>query len=77
MSCPGDLAARLAADDAAGRHFAAFPPSSQRLILAWVADARRPETRERRIAEAVACAARGERPHPPRAGARSAATAAG
>lgn len=54
---PEDLAALLAADDAAGTNFAAFPPSSKRLILEWIAGAKKPETRERRIRQTVELAA--------------------
>ncbi len=45
---PPDLA--RAFDAVAAAHFAAFPPSSKRLILKWIAKAKRPETRQRRIA---------------------------
>jgi uncharacterized protein YdeI (YjbR/CyaY-like superfamily) len=37
----------------ARRHFEAFPPSATRLILEWILTAKRPETRERRIARTV------------------------
>lgn len=50
---PDDLAEALAANEDAGRHFAAFPPSSKRIILEWIASAKRPETRAKRIAETV------------------------
>ena len=45
-------------DEAAARHVARFPPSSQRLILEWIAAAKRPETRRRRITRTVQLAAR-------------------
>ncbi|HQF71454.1 MAG TPA: YdeI/OmpD-associated family protein, partial [Promineifilum sp.] len=32
-------------------HFDAFPPSARRMALAWIAMAKRPETRARRVAE--------------------------
>jgi uncharacterized protein YdeI (YjbR/CyaY-like superfamily) len=54
---PADLAAALAADPRADACFAAFPRSSRRAILEWIAAARRPETRATRIAETVARAA--------------------
>ena len=57
---PADLAEAL--DAAGGReHWDAFPPSARRGILEWVVQARRPQTRARRIAETAALAARGER----------------
>jgi uncharacterized protein YdeI (YjbR/CyaY-like superfamily) len=48
---PSDLAAALRAHEKAFAHFAKFPPSVKRGILAWIADAKRPETRARRIRE--------------------------
>ncbi len=59
---PADLQVRLAADGAAMRNFAAWPPSARRAVLESIALAKRPETRERRIAAAVERAARNERP---------------
>ena len=54
---PADLAAALAADGRAQRHFDAFPPSAKRLILHWIKGAKRPATRQRRIAETARLAA--------------------
>ncbi|WET80850.1 YdeI/OmpD-associated family protein [Amycolatopsis sp. QT-25] len=54
---PEDLRTRLEADEAARTHFARFPPSSRRLILEWILTAKKPETRERRIARTVELAA--------------------
>jgi uncharacterized protein YdeI (YjbR/CyaY-like superfamily) len=59
---PDDLRERLAADEAAARHFDAFSRSTKRAILEWIARAKRPETRQRRIARTVESAARNERP---------------
>jgi uncharacterized protein YdeI (YjbR/CyaY-like superfamily) len=50
---PQDLQVLLDADEAAAGNFAAFPPSSRRLILEWIMTARRPETRARRIRQTV------------------------
>jgi uncharacterized protein YdeI (YjbR/CyaY-like superfamily) len=58
---PADLTAALDAEPAARAAFDAFPPGSRKLALYWIAQAKRPETRARRIAETVAAAARGER----------------
>lgn len=58
MVVPRDLEAALAADPAADRRFAGFPPSSRRGILEWIGNAKAPETRARRIAETVAKARR-------------------
>jgi uncharacterized protein YdeI (YjbR/CyaY-like superfamily) len=58
---PEDLAVALAASPKAARHFDAFPPSSKKTILFWIQDAKRAETRAKRIAETVRLAARNER----------------
>lgn len=63
---PADLQAELDRDEAARTHFQAFPPSSRRLILEWIALAKRPETRARRIARTVAEAAHNRRANHPR-----------
>lgn len=57
LAIPDDLAASLAAHPSAAAHFAAFPRSSQRLILEWIASARRAETRAARIDETARLAA--------------------
>ncbi|WP_219419642.1 YdeI/OmpD-associated family protein [Pseudonocardia nigra] len=59
---PDDLREQLAADETAAAHFAAFSPSARRALLEWIARAKRPETRQRRIARTVDAAARNERP---------------
>ncbi|SDM28660.1 YdeI/OmpD-associated family protein [Allokutzneria albata] len=64
---PDDLRDPLDADGAAAANFAKFPPSSKRLILEWIAGARKPETRQRRIEQAVTLAARNIRANHPRA----------
>lgn len=58
---PDDLATALAADEAAARYFAAFSLSARKGILTWVLSAKQPETRARRVAEAVRMAALGKR----------------
>jgi uncharacterized protein YdeI (YjbR/CyaY-like superfamily) len=57
LTMPDDLAAALAVNEAAQRHFAAFPPSSKKNIFGWIGSARRAETRAQRIAETVQLAA--------------------
>jgi uncharacterized protein YdeI (YjbR/CyaY-like superfamily) len=54
---PPDLAAALAADPAARRHFDAFSDSAKKGILWWIVSAKRPETRARRVRETVEQAA--------------------
>lgn len=51
---PPDFKKALAANPAAKKHFAAFPPSAKKYTFQWIYDAKRPETRARRIAEIVA-----------------------
>ena len=61
---PEDLAAAFAANPPAAEHWAAFPRSARRVMLEWIVQARRPETRAARIAEIAAAAARNERAYP-------------
>jgi len=58
---PPDLEAALRDDKAAAATFEAFPPSCRREYVAWIVEAKRPETRARRVAEAVAWMAEGKR----------------
>lgn len=61
---PGDLAAAFTP---AGRaHWDAFPRSARRAILVWLVQAKRPETRAKRIAGIAAKAEVGERANQPR-----------
>jgi len=58
---PDDLAGVMAALPGAQAHWDGFPPSARKAILAWIVQAKRPETRARRVAEAAAQASRGLR----------------
>jgi uncharacterized protein YdeI (YjbR/CyaY-like superfamily) len=58
---PDDLRAALDASPGARANWDAFPPSARRAILGWISQARRSETRARRVTETVTRAARGER----------------
>lgn len=51
LAVPADLEDALKAEPGAARYFAAFPPSSRRGILEWIAAARKVETRLARIRE--------------------------
>lgn len=62
LQTPEDLADALSANDAAHRHFAAFGASSKKQILWWIASAKRPETRQKRIAQIVAAAEQNRNP---------------
>ncbi len=51
LEIPQDLSEALTAYPNAERYFEAFPRSVKRAILEWISNARRPETRAKRIAE--------------------------
>lgn len=57
---PDDLAAALARNAAARKTFAAFSPSHKREYIEWITEAKRAETRARRIAQAVIWLAQGK-----------------
>ena len=54
---PDDLVQALTANETANTYFQAFSPSSKKVILWWIASAKRPETRSKRIEETVQLAA--------------------
>ena len=58
---PDDLAAAFDRHPGSRAQWDAFPKSARQAILQWIAQARRPETRARRVNEAAESAARGER----------------
>jgi uncharacterized protein YdeI (YjbR/CyaY-like superfamily) len=64
LEIPTDLKAVLATNAAAVRKFDAFTDAAKRAILRWLIDAKRPETRAKRIAETVRLAAQNERAGP-------------
>lgn len=64
MTVPDDLQAALDADAAAGAFFATLDSANRYAVLYRVQDAKRPETRARRIAKYVAMLAAGEKLHP-------------
>ena len=51
LEIPPDLAAALASYPAAQAHFDAFPRSVKRSILEWIASAKTPATRAKRVEE--------------------------
>ena len=57
---PDDLAAALAVQGGATAGWEAWSKGNRKQLLAWIATAKRPETRATRIAEVAAGAARGE-----------------
>lgn len=59
---PDDLGAALDATPPAREHWDAFTRSPRRAILLWIDQAKRPETRAKRVAEIAEYAARNEKP---------------
>jgi len=57
---PADLAAALAANKAAKATFDGFPPSQQREYVEWLTEAKREDTRSRRLAQAIEWLAEGK-----------------
>lgn len=70
---PDDLGAAFARHPGSRPHWDGFPPSARRSILCWIALAKRPDTRARRIEETAALASAGKRAnHGPARGAKPA-----
>jgi uncharacterized protein YdeI (YjbR/CyaY-like superfamily) len=61
IAVPQDFAAELAANPAAGRFFDGLAPSHRREYLEWITEAKRDETRGKRIATALEWLAEGKR----------------
>jgi uncharacterized protein YdeI (YjbR/CyaY-like superfamily) len=59
---PTDLRRALAQQPEAQEHFRAFAPSYRTLFIYWVASAKKPDTRARRIARVVEMAAANRKP---------------
>lgn len=47
---PEDVSAALSLNEAAAKNFAGMPPSHKAEYVKWIEEAKRPETRSRRIA---------------------------
>ncbi len=63
LPIPDDFAAALAASPAAQAALQAFAPSHRREYIQWITEAKRPETREKRIVQAIAQLADGKKHH--------------
>jgi len=57
---PQELSAALKKNKVASKAFAAFTPGKQREYADWIAEAKRPETRQQRLAQAVSWIAQGK-----------------
>ncbi len=60
VKVPAELTAALAKNERAAALFAAFSPSHRREYAEWIADAKRDETRSKRVAQAVEWIAEGK-----------------
>ncbi len=58
LQIPPDLTAALAANPIAQQYFDAFPRSVKRAILEWISNAKKPETRAKRVEETARLAAK-------------------
>ena len=63
---PADLQKLFDEDKTAFKNFQAFPPSSKKIILEWILNAKTPGTRQRRILQTIELAAKNIRAHHPR-----------
>jgi len=61
IAMPADFQDALDADARAAKTFAAFAPGHRREYLEWIVEAKRPETRGRRIVQAIEWLAEGRR----------------
>jgi uncharacterized protein YdeI (YjbR/CyaY-like superfamily) len=61
LSMPSELAARLVRNKQAATFFESLAPSYQRQFLGWINAAKRAETRQKRLDEAVALLQKGEK----------------
>ena len=60
LTMPPDLAAALKKNRRAAAAFAAFSPSNQREYIEWLVEAKRDETRARRLSQAIEWNAEGK-----------------
>lgn len=61
LGVPPELADALAGDAAATATFDGFPPSYRRDYCDWITEAKRPETKAKRVAEAINLLREGKR----------------
>jgi uncharacterized protein YdeI (YjbR/CyaY-like superfamily) len=67
LKMPPDFKAALDANPTARRNYEAFSPAARKRYLYWINNAKRPDTRARRVESALALLARNVSvPHPPR-----------
>lgn len=61
FTVPQDMRAAIDGNPAAKRTFDGFPPSAQRDYVEWITEAKRDETRSKRLAQAIEWLAEGKR----------------
>ncbi len=61
LAVPADLVVALVANPPAAQNFSSFSPSSRRNMLRWIAGAKQPATRAKRIELTATLAAKGEK----------------
>ena len=61
IEMPPELVKALARNKKAKEHFDQLAPTYRRHYIGWIATAKRPETRERRIAESIALLEKGKK----------------
>lgn len=61
VELPGDVAALVDANPAAAATWESLSPSRRKEYVQWIEEAKRPETRQRRVEETVAKLSRGEK----------------
>ncbi|HSD56654.1 MAG TPA: YdeI/OmpD-associated family protein [Methanotrichaceae archaeon] len=64
LKIPADFMEALSSNKKAHDNFMAFSDSSKKIILQWIRDAKRPETRKRRIDKTVELAGENKKPYP-------------
>ena len=63
LRIPAELSAALKKNKLAAKAFEGFSPSCKREYADWIAEAKRPETREKRLAQAISQIAQGKSRH--------------
>lgn len=61
LNLPAEFERALAANPRARKHFDQLPPSQRKYFIGWVALAKRPETRQRRVEESIRLLEQGKR----------------
>jgi uncharacterized protein YdeI (YjbR/CyaY-like superfamily) len=61
FAMPSELARALTGNETARRFFDGLAPTYRKHFIGWIASAKRPETKERRIGEAIALLAQGRK----------------